>query len=185
MYRVFFAIVIVAVIGLITRLRRPGVLWLFSVYAFLWPGQFYNVLLQYLTKGLAGSMGWYLYAVVSCEVILCTIAFGRFRAHAAAIGILLFGLLDLYGMHLLAIPYYTGIIAHRANGAPGVLHLAEFQAVGFGAVFGRLAENKVALLSQPVLIVLWILYLASTIVPMILMLIRTAREKPIQSKRFI
>lgn len=180
MYRVFFAIIIVAAVGLILRVRRPPVLWLLTIYAFFWAGQFYNVLLQYLTKGLAGSMGWYLYAVVSCEVVLCATAFGRFRARAAAIGTFLFGLLDLYGMHLLAIPYYTGIIVHRANGAPGVLHLREFQAVGFGAIFGRLAENKVALLSQPVLVLLWILYLAGTITPMILMPIRAHQEKPIQ-----
>jgi hypothetical protein len=97
---------------------------------------------------------------------------------AAAVGTLLFGLLDFYGMHLLAIPYYTGIIGHRANGAPAVLHLSEFQAVGFGAVFSRLAENKIALLSQPVLILLWILYLAGTITPMILFAVTWRRRSP-------
>lgn len=116
-----------------------------------------------------------MYAVVGSEVVLCAVAFGRFRVWVAAGGTILFGLLDLYGMHWLAIPYYTGMIGHRANGVLGALHMSEFQAVGFGAAFERLAENKCALMSQPVLIVLWILYWAGTMIPMALVLVLAAR----------
>jgi hypothetical protein len=179
MYRVFFAFLIMAAIGLISRARQPDVLWLLSIYGFFWVGQFYNVVLQYLTKGLAGSMGWYLYAVVGCEVVLCAIAFGRFRVWAAATGTFLFGVLDLYGMHWLAVPYYTGLVAHKANGAPGVLHLSDFQSIGFAGVFDRLAENKAALLSQPVLILLWIFYLAATLAPMIVGIVIWRRRSPV------
>ena len=116
-------------------------------------------------------MGWYLYSAVSCEVVLCAVAFGRFRVWAAAAGTLQFGPLDLYGMHLLAIPYYTGMIAHRANGSLGALHLGRFQAMGFGHDFARLAANKCAWLSPPLLIALWILYWAATLIPMVLMVL--------------
>jgi hypothetical protein len=177
MYHVFFVIAILAALGLIVQLRRPAVFWLAAIYGFFWLGQLYNVWLQYLTKGLAGSMGWYMYAVVAAEVVLCSVAFGRFQDLAMALGTTLFGLLDLYGMHWLAIPYYTGIIGHRANGALATLHIGEFGAVGFDAVFERLAVNKWAPMSPRVLIVLWILYLAGTILPMAVVLLLALRSK--------
>ena len=65
MYHVFFAIAALAAIGLIFRLGQPAVLWLAAIYGSFWLGQLYNVVLQFLTKGLAGSMGWYMYAVVA------------------------------------------------------------------------------------------------------------------------
>ncbi len=178
-YHIFFGIAILAALGLIVQLRRirPAVLWLVGIYGLFLVGQLYNVLLQYLTKGLAGSMGWYMYAVVACEVVLCVVAFGRSRVLVVVLGTILFGLLDLYGMHWLAIPYYTGIIGHRANGALAALHIGEFGAVGFDAVFERLAVNKWALISQRALIVLWILYFAGTILPMAVMLLLARRSK--------
>lgn len=179
MYHVFFAIAMLAALGLIVQLRRPAVVWLVGIYGLFWLGQLYNVLLQYLTKGLAGSMGWYMYALVACEVVLCAVAFGRCRVLAVALGAILFGLLDLYGMHWLAIPYYAGIIGHRANGALGALYISEIRAVGFDAMFERLAVNKWPLISQRVLIVLWILYLAGTILPMAVMLpLRSKKSQP-------
>jgi hypothetical protein len=180
MYHVFFAIVILAALGLTVQFRLPAVLWLVGIYGFFWLGQLYNVLLHYLTIGLAGSMGWYMYAVVAAEVVLCAVAFGRYRFPAVALGTILFGLLDLYGMHWLAIPYYTGIIGHRANGALAALHISEFRAVGFDAVFERLAVNKWAPMSPRVLIVLWILYFAGTILPMAVMLLLALR--PLQGR---
>jgi hypothetical protein len=175
MYHVFFAIALLSALGLLVQLRRPVVLWLVGVYGFFWLGQLYNVLLQYLTKGLAGSMGWYMYAVVAAEVVLCAVAFGRNRVFAVALGTVLFGLLDLYGMHWLAIPYYTGTIGHRGNGAIATLHLSEFRTVSCTTIFERLAVNKLA--SPKILIVLWILYLAGTILPMAVMLVMALRSK--------
>ena len=49
------------------------------------------------------------------------------------------------------------MIGHRANGALAALHLDDFRVVGFGGAFERLAVNKWAFLSPPVLIGLWIL----------------------------
>ena len=172
-YHFFYAIVLLAALGLIAQLRRGAVVWLADVYAFFWLGQFYNVVLQYLTKGLAASMGWYLYAVVASEVPLTAAAFGRWSTWAASLGAVLFGALDLYGMHWLAIPYYTGLIAHRANGALAAMHVSQVRAIGVSALFERMAVNKP--LSSHLLIVLWILYLAGTIAPMFAALLSAAR----------
>jgi hypothetical protein len=176
MYHVLFAIAALAALGLIFQLRRLAVVWLAAIYGFFWLGQLYNVFLQSQAKGLAGSMGWYMYAVVACEVVLCAVAFGRWRMWAVTLGAVLFGLLDIYGMHWLAIPYYTGIIGHRANGTLAALHIGDYSTVGFGAVFERLAMNKPAAMAQPVLIVLWILYLAGTLLPMAIVLLNLRRR---------
>jgi hypothetical protein len=166
MYHVFYLIVLLAAFGLIAQLGRRAAVWLAGIYALFWLGQLYNVMLQYLTKGLAGSMGWYMYAVVACEVPLSAVAFGRWRVWAVSLGAVLFGSLDLYGMHWLAIPYYTGLIGHRANGAIATMHPSQFRAIGFSALFERMAVNKP--MSSHLLIVLWILYSAGTMLPMLL-----------------
>jgi len=166
MYHAFYVVIALVLLGLVRHVRRPPVAWLAAVYAAFWLGQLYNVVLQYLTKGLPGSMGWYLYAVVTCEVALCAVAFGRWRGWGLAGGAVLFGLLDLYGMHGLAIPYYTGLIGHKATGALATVHLDDFLSVGFAGVFERLAVNKTAALSPWRLTVLWVLYLGATVLPM-------------------
>lgn len=170
MYHVFFAIAMLAALGLVMQLRLPAVVWLVALYGFFWLGQLYNVFLQFLARGVVGAPGWYLYAAVACEVVLCAVGFGRFRMWAVALGAVLFGLLDLYGMHWLAIPYYTGIIGHRTNGTLAPLHIGQYGSLGIGTVFERLAMNKPAAMTQPFLGVLWILYLAGTILPMAMML---------------
>jgi len=76
-------------------------------------------------------------------------------------------------MHWLAIPYYTGLIAHRANGALAAMHVSQVRAIGVSALFERMAVNKP--LSSHLLIVLWILYLAGTIAPMFAALLSAAR----------
>ena len=74
------AMAMLPALGLIVQVHRPAALSLVSIYGFFWLGQLYNVLLLYLTKGLAGSMGWYMHAVMGSEVVLCAVSFGRFRA---------------------------------------------------------------------------------------------------------
>ncbi len=163
MYHLFYAVAIIAAVGLLWQLRRRPILWLLAIYAAFWAGQLYNVLLLYLSKGLPASMGWYMYAVVAAEVVLCVAGFGRFRSWAAAGGAILFGLFDLYTVHAVAIPYYTGMIRHKASGALAALHLADLRTVGFGGAFERLAINKGELITPAVLIALWVVYLAATV----------------------
>ena len=75
----------------------------------------------------------------------------------------LFALLDLYTVHGVAIPYYTGMIQHRANGSVGALHWAGLRSVGFGGAVERLTAFKSPIVPAPVLVGLWLLYLLGTV----------------------
>jgi len=163
MYHVFYAAIVVAAIGLLLRMRERALWWLIAIYAAFWAGQIYNVMLLYLSKGLPGSMGWYLYAVVAAEVTLCAAGLSRISRWAPAAGVVLFGLLDLYTVHCVAVPYYTGMIGHKANGAIAALHLAGARAVGLGGAIERLAAYRASWISQPAIVVLWLAYLGATL----------------------
>ncbi|HTX34421.1 MAG TPA: glycosyltransferase family 39 protein [Bryobacteraceae bacterium] len=165
MYHLFFAVVLAAAIGLAWRWRERPIRVLAALYAAFWLGEFYNALLEWLSKGLPGSMGWYLYAVVGAEVVLCVAGIAallpqRFRGWTAPVGALLFALFDLYTVHLVAIPYYSGMIRHKPNGAPGTFHLADFRAVGWSGAFHRLSAFQA--LPEAALVMLWAAYLAAT-----------------------
>ena len=161
MYHVFYLAIAAAAVGLVGSWRKPGIRWLLAVCGVFWAAQLYNALLLYMSKGLPGSMGWYLYAVIGAEIVLCTAGFGRWRRWAAAVGATLFALLDLYTVHALAIPYYTGMIRHRANGTLAALHWADVQAVGLAQVVQRLAAFKS--FGPWLLVALWGAYLAGTL----------------------
>ena len=137
MYHVFYWFIPFAGIGLVREKRRPEVQALAAIYFAFWIGQLYNVLLIFASKGVPTSMGWYLYAVIGAEVVLCVLGLQqllpeRIQNWAALPGVVLFALLDLYAMHAVSIPYYTGLIRHRPNGALAAVHIADFRAAGFG-----------------------------------------------------
>ena len=79
------------------------------------------------------------------------------------VGALLFGLLDLYTIHAVAMPYYTGLITHRVSGALASLPWADFRLGNLAVVFHRLAIFKGAAVVWPVMLVLWIAYLLATL----------------------
>jgi len=164
MYHVFYLIMGLAAIGLVRVIRRPPILALTAVYAAFWIGQLYNILLLFSATGMATSMGWYMYAVVAAEVTLCiaglrAISPVRWRGHVPLIGVLLFALLDLYTIHAVAIPYYTGMISHAANGAL-VLHISRLEV---SEIFTRLAGYKTGVLSGSILLALWAAYVVATV----------------------
>ncbi|MBZ5570035.1 MAG: hypothetical protein LAN64_19600, partial [Acidobacteriia bacterium] len=123
MYHVFYLMIAAAAVGL-ARGRRTGLEPAATFYAFFWIGQMYNVVLLYLSKGVAVSMGWYLYAVIGAEIAVCAAGLRLWRRVLAA-GVVLLGLLDFYTVHALAMPYYAGIVAHKANGGIAGLHRAD------------------------------------------------------------
>ncbi|MGA2268803.1 MAG: hypothetical protein ABSH44_10070 [Bryobacteraceae bacterium] len=168
MYHVFYAVILLAAAGLFRLLRQPAIRVLAMVFAAFWIGLLYDVLLIYVTKGIATTGGWYLYAVVGAEVALCLAglcAILPIRVHRWVVfgGVLLFALLDLYTVHAVAIPYYTGMIRHKANGALAALHLADLRRVGVADALQRLVVYKAAVISEPVLMALWLAYLAGTL----------------------
>jgi 4-amino-4-deoxy-L-arabinose transferase-like glycosyltransferase len=168
MYHIFYVAIVAAFLGLLRLLRLPAILTLLLVYLSFWLGELYNVLLLYVSKGLAASMGWYMYAVVGAEVVLTVAGLRRLLPARAGrwvvpAGAVLFALLDLYTVHGVAIPYYTGMIRHKANGSLGALHWAGFQIAGMDEICLRLTVFKSPLFSVPVLVVLWLLFLAGTV----------------------
>jgi hypothetical protein len=166
MYHLFYLVILLAAIGLAWkgRTRETGALGV--LYGAFWAGQCYNVVLLYMSKGLAGSMGWYLDAVVAAEVVLAVAGLRRILPAKATVwlGAVLFALLDLYTMHFVAVPYYTGMIRHKSGGAAGAieaLHGAGFRGVGLPGALARLTVFKP--ITGPVLLMLWLAYLAGTI----------------------
>ncbi len=167
MYHLFYAVILLAAVGLWRMPRRAPVGWLLAVYLAFWAGQLYNVVLLWLSKGVPTSMGWYLYAAVAAEVVLAVAGLRAILPEKAAnwpvaAGVLLFGILDLYTVHAMAIPYYTGMIRHKPSGQLAALHAAEYHAVGFGEALRRLTVFKGGAVTEPVLLALWAMYLAAT-----------------------
>ena len=167
MYHLFYMVVLLAAIGLFRMPRRPAAGWLLAAYLAFWAGQLYNVLLFSMSKGVAASMGWYLYAAIAAEVVLCVAGLRGILPEKAgnwpvAGGVFLFGLFDLYTMHAVAIPYFTGMIRHKISGGLAGLHAADFQAVGFPEAVRRLTVFKGAVVAEPALLALWIAYLLGT-----------------------
>ena len=167
MYHFFYAVIILAAIGLVRTIRQPAVAAVAVIYAWFWIGQLYNVLLLFLSKGMSGSMGWYMYAVVEAEVVICTaglraLAPPKWRPWVLFAGTSLFALLDLYTVHFVALPYYTGLIAHRANDTLAAFHLHDLTPVGVSGVLARLDAFKATIVSQPLLFALWVSYLVAT-----------------------
>jgi hypothetical protein len=172
MYHLFYAVIALAAIGLVFRLRNPETRRLALVYVAFWAAQLYNTMLIWLTKGVPTSMGWYLYAVVGAELVLAVEGLRVFfRRWAAAVGVVLFALLDLYAMHFVALPYYTGMIRHKANGALAALHLGEVRP---HEMLARLAMFKAPIVSEGYLVVLWVAYVAATVVVIVV----TSRARP-------
>jgi hypothetical protein len=188
MYHLFYVVILAAGIGLMRLLRRPAILTLLTIYLCFWVGQLYNVALLYISKGLAGSMGWYMYAVVGAEVTLCMAGLrsllpAKASRWIALAGAAAFALLDLYTVHAVAIPYYTGMIGHRANGSIEALHWGRFEGVGVGGGVVRLA----VFVPPALLAGLWLLYLLSTFAILVCVCARksscTRRESPIGGLR--
>ncbi len=166
MYHVFYVAIAASGTGLLagffrSKARQAGrPVPLVAFYVCFWIGQLYNIALLHLSKGVAVSMGWYLYAVAGAEIVLCVEGLRRSR-WALAGGVVLFSLLDLYTVHGLSLPYYSGIVAHKANGGIAGLHWADWGA--FGGVFGRLAMFKGPAVSAPLLAIFWAGYLIATV----------------------
>jgi hypothetical protein len=167
-YHLFYLLICVSAAGLIRTLRETSLWILAAFYGFFWIGELYNVLLLFAAKGASTSMGWYMYAVVAAEVTLCIAGLRvwvktEWQAYIPAIGVAFFGLLDLYTLNGVAIPYYTGIIAHLPNGTLRALHWNDLSRLSVGETFSRLAIFKGPWVSQPLLVILWFAYLVATL----------------------
>jgi hypothetical protein len=161
MYHLLFLGMLVAALALIPLRKKPEIRSLAYIYLAFWVAQLYNTTLIYATKGVPTSMGWYLYAVIGAEVMLGVAGLrgvlGKWGVGTAAF---LFGLLDLYSLNAVALPYYTGLLGRKANGALAAVRLGD---VHFGQVFERLTAFKPAYITTGVMAVLWVLYVIATL----------------------
>jgi hypothetical protein len=133
-YRVFYVAIAAALVGLWRWRHKPAVLWLLAVYVFFWLGELWHAALMYVARGVPVSMGFYLSGVVAAEAPLWVAGCATWlRRWAAVVLASMFALVDLAGMHLLAIPYYTGAIRHDAGGA---LHFAPAFTVHLSLLWG-------------------------------------------------
>lgn len=139
MYGVFETLGLLCASGLIVyatrRFRRRRIGWMSLALAMLLatlilfePGLFYQALAVYMTDHEAFGPGWYFYVLLAPELLLLAAGawalFGRTGASRLAAATTFFAFaLNLYTMHLLLMPYYTGLIAHAANGAFHAAHI--------------------------------------------------------------
>jgi hypothetical protein len=74
---------------------------------------------------------------------------------------------------MVALPYYTGMIAHRPGGPVAAFHPAT---ANLAELMTRLAAFKAPLLSEPALAALWVCYAAATLGLVALCLAAARRE---------
>ena len=183
-YTAAMVVIMVAIVGVVVRLYRQrnstdenrDVLVLVALYLCFWAGLVYHVLITFLHLGVSASTGWYLYATVAAEVVLLVwglVAFSPARVVLPLLTIAVAGL-DLYGVHALLMPYYTGLISHHDDSvSPALLQTLR----RLPEVFARLSETRPAWLGGPVLVSWWVGYLAATLgtVVMIVLICRKPR----------
>lgn len=183
-YLFFGAIILLAFLGIcrgaLLHLRKKAppndwvtvefgkVLVLLSFYGWFWAGLMYEVLILYVHQGVSATNGWYLYSLIVPEVILLYLGMsamlpGRSRSWILPGLTSLFALLDLYGLHFLLIPYYTGVISHPAQGRVSEAGFSRLAQVGIAEFASRLHINKPAFLAPGKIIILWTLFLLATV----------------------
>jgi hypothetical protein len=165
MYHLFYLLIALAILGLALRPSTPAIRILAAFFLTFWLGQLYHAAVIYTVYGMATSLGCYLYAVAASEVTLCVAGLRALspraaRRFVAPSGVALFALFDFYTLHMVALPYYTGLVAHRPGGPVAAFHPAT---VSWAEGLARLAAFKSPLLPQPVLGILWVCYAAATL----------------------
>ena len=70
-------------------------------------------------------------------------------------------MLDLFTVHFISLPYYTGLISHLPSGMLPVSFITRLREVGLGEVLARTVVNKP--FGVGALLVMWAAYVAATI----------------------
>jgi hypothetical protein len=173
MYHVFEYIGLFSIVGLIIAVIRnlksggsenAKITVLLTIYGGFLLSIAYHVLMNSINLGVDASAGWYLYSVVVSEVMLFVAGLLAFRGGkplvAATAGF--FFLLEMYAMHFLLIPYYTGLIAHAPDGGLQSFHVSQLKTISTTELLARLEINRASLLTNSTLVLLWCLFLAAS-----------------------
>ncbi len=127
----------------------------------------YDALVVFTVKGMSVGIGWYLYPAITIEFVLLACGFagllGLRRGVILSAGTALLALaLDLYTMHFVLIPHYTGLMTRKPSGSFAAVQIADLIRVGAHEIFVRIAVNKPPLLTPAVIGATWVLYILST-----------------------
>ena len=189
-YIASFALIVLAIAGAFSRLvgwrkQEPaelrGIFVLSAFYVCFWAGLGYHVLVTYLNQGISASVGWYLYCLVAGEGVLLVwglLAFVPARFLFPGLCAVI-ALADIWGMHAILLPYYTGLSVHVAGRVPSRL---AGTVSNLSLVFSRLAINKPEWLTPPILVGWWLVYLVATIGVVLLVASITARQPKIDTQ---
>lgn len=151
-----------------------------AFYFFFCLGLGYHVLITFAASGQSSTAGWYLYCLAVTQTLLIIVGLAAlaptaFRPHLVPAATIGFGLLDLYTVHFLFIPYYVGLIGHRANGALATFVIGGTRELGFWNIFARISSNK-TFMSPQLAIGIWLGYLAATTM-LVVLVVQIARRE--------
>lgn len=172
MYHMFGIVAVLAFVGLgVLLLRRKGAAAVPTLGVFLAAfaaSLAYHVIVTYLLIHQSMTNGWYLYCLVFAEVCLLgvgllAIAPRQLHKWVMPAGATLFAALDLYGVHFLLAPYYTGLTRHTPTGRMETFHLGQLAQVGWSEIVYRFFEGRPYLPGSTALITFWGTYLAATL----------------------
>ena len=148
---------------LIRKSPRFSPIW--CLYAGFWIALLYHAFVNFINVGVPASTGWYLYAVVVSEAVLLGSAAqwfgGKYRGYLVVSLTGLFLLLEMYAAHFVLIPYYLGLIGHRANGTLTAFHVSQAVDLGWREILSRILINKTYLGATGVLS-LWVMFAFTT-----------------------
>ncbi len=172
MYRIFELIGVVSAIGL--AVHAIGIVrhscWksaqdlLIPLVAFtlMCVAVVYHALVVFMVQNTSAALGWYLYPVVVPEVVLlalgiCALFPMKPARWTVAAMCSLAAALDLYTVHFMLMPYYSGLIRHNASGSLASFKLSMLASAD---LFQRLSINKP--LGAGPIAALWVAYLCAT-----------------------
>lgn len=180
MYHVFECAALLAAVGvmaLVVRILRnstrrsrvaSGLTVLLGAWVLMCAALAYDSAVIFIARGLSTAIGWYLYPVITAEAVLVACGAlglcGVRRAPGAMAALcLLAAAFDLYTVHCLSVPYYTGLIRHDAAGNLPAFNPATLTAAGAHETFRRLAADEPSPINAGVAAALWVAYVFATI----------------------
>lgn len=154
MYDVFLYMFLLAFAGAIIRIGRHSrtvraypmaldYVTLGLLYVGFWLALMYHAFVNFVNTSVAATCGWYLHAAVLAESILvvtgCTSVGGQRLGRTLTTGLAsLFVLLELYTVHFVLIPYYSGLISHNPGGGLPAFHVESAFKVGLSEISRRI-----------------------------------------------
>lgn len=166
-YHFFALIVLAAGTGLAIK-RPPNVFPLVVFYFFFGIGLAYHVLVTFANQGISATCGWYLYSLVAAEVVLATAGLTALLPARWVLpaGAFCFAALDIFTVHFILLPYYTGLISHLPSGMLPVSFISRLREVGLAEVLARTVVNKP--FGVGTLLAIWTAYVAATIATVVI-----------------